>query len=154
MDNKVDPVAEAAEAEIETLARTIQVLEERLRKLRSVAALLRGAGGSGAVPVQSVEIIAKVTTRAEPKAEAIEGRLTKKQQVREAIRELLTERGVVSRQELLGYLIHRGLMGHELKPLKRLGNLLHMFKDEFGSDGRGSYHLRQSDPSKPGQRLP
>ena len=155
MENNSDTLVEAAVAEIEAISRHVPKLLERMRVLEEMVLRLRAIGASGAVSSHPVGIPAVVVaTGAGPKAEVAESRPTKKKQVREAIRELLAEQGEVPRQALLAHLIDRGLMGHESRPLRRLGTLLNLFKDEFGSDGKGNYRLRQSDPSEPGQGLP
>ena len=155
MENNSDTLVEAAVAEIEAISRQVPKLLERKRVLKDMVARLRAIGGSGPVSGHSAgTATVVVATGAGSKAEVAEKRPTKKTQVREAIRELLAEQGEVPRQTLLAYLIDRGLMGHESRPLRRLGTLLNLFKDEFGSDGKGNYHLRLSDPSEPGQGLP
>lgn len=84
-------------------------------------------------------------------AEAASG--TKTARMVSSITELLRLRGAVHRKVLLDRLMSDGIMGHERDPMAHLAAFLSSHKDQFASDGRGIFSLRQSsvitDPPSP-----
>ncbi len=156
MDNDSGALIEAAKAKIEELEKHIPRLVEEKRVLEKFVADMSAIGSKGA---SRPEIARPVSPRfaaaaTEREAGTSDKRVTKKQGVRDAIRSFLAENGSGTRQALLEHLIEKKLMGTETNPMKRLGVLLHMFGDEFGSDGRGNYRLRPPDPSEPRSGVP
>jgi hypothetical protein len=67
---------------------------------------------------------------------------TKREKIKQAIRQLMTEKGPQQRKDLLAHVVNLGLMGHEKRPLKSLGVYLSAW-DEVYSSGAGAWHLRE-----------
>ncbi len=142
MTDDTDPLIEAATKKLEILAVQIPELLEQQRVLSQFVAGMSAIGRAKAFPKAAEEAPPPVRQEGVPQVE----RPTKKDRVRQAIREFLAIHGNGSRKDLLEHLAALGLMGHESAPIKRLGTLLSMFKDEFGSDGKGNYSLLASSP--------
>lgn len=66
---------------------------------------------------------------------------SKKRQIRAKVEQLLTERPVVHRGELLEALKAANLMGHEKNPMASLAAYLSEWRDQFTPDGRGNFML-------------
>ena len=73
---------------------------------------------------------------------------SKSARMRNRISEMLGEHGVVHRSVLLERLMAEGLLGAERKPINRLASILSDNRHLFGSDGKGSYMLLQSEPKE------
>jgi hypothetical protein len=69
---------------------------------------------------------------------------TKREKVKQAIRQLMIEKGPQQRKDLLAHVVNLGLMGHEKRPLKSLGVYLSAW-DEVFSSGAGTWHLREQE---------
>lgn len=72
-----------------------------------------------------------------------DGTMSKADRVKNAIEELLRERGKTHRNDILAHLQSLGLMGDEKNPMGRLAIYLSGAKDRFKSDGFGTYNLRR-----------
>jgi hypothetical protein len=70
---------------------------------------------------------------------------SKEQKVRAAIRDLLRERGLVHRKEILEHIKGLGLMGHERNPLKSLGVYMNRIRVELSPEGAGMWRLRDHE---------
>jgi len=85
---------------------------------------------------------------------AATGDATKWAKVKQAIDDILRERVIVSRRDILDHLIAKGLMGTESKPMKRLGIYLNKGRDTWTSDGAGNWRLKGPLPPAPKPRVP
>ena len=115
----------------------LSLLSDLERKAAAIRALLDAYGisvpSAGALRAEGRPVVAM---------KASSPRVSKEVAIRQAARQLLSERGPMHRNEILAHCIKQGLLGTEKKPINRLATILSAAKDEFESDGRGTFGLR------------
>jgi len=96
-------------------------------------------------PPQAVEAETTQPTRSVPgKSER-----SKAYRVREHIRSVLDRNGPTHRTRILEDLARADLMGQEKDPMTSLAAYLSEWRDEFASDGKGNFSLRDKGASAP-----
>lgn len=76
---------------------------------------------------------------------------SKAYRVREHIRSVLDRNGPTHRTRILEDLAGTGLMGQEKDPMTNLAAYLSEWRDEFASDGKGNFSLRDKGASAPNE---
>lgn len=117
-------------AELASLQRELE-RDPRFRRMRKIADLLADYEPPPSLTAAPVVLGSK------------ERPTTKAAKIRQAIKALMEERGVVSRGELLEHLKAKDLLGiKEARPLKTLGTYLFKGKDIWTNDGKGNWSLK------------
>lgn len=148
-------------AMITSLREELAILEDELRKdprplkIERIKALLElyeqvsptFSQQNGAPYLTSQESATAVVQVIRPSTGKVEG--SKAFRVKGFIRTLLTSEGLTHRTKILDALIIEGLMGHEKDPMSSLAANLSEWRDEFASDGKGNFYLRNNGADAP-----
>lgn len=124
---------------------------EKAEKLRTVLALYLGeptaedkteTDSAFSPETESEKRVPPMSEQTSDLAAAPEQFVSKKERVKRKVSELLGERGLLHRNDILSVLIAENIMGSEKSPLASLAAYLSEFKELFLPDGRGNFRLR------------
>lgn len=139
---------------VNTLRRELTELETALRddprfvKIQRIKELLavyeKDAEPSSSLPLKLAE---------QPKTAKGNGRPgSKAEEIKAAVRGLLSSSAKVHRKEMLKRLTEMKLMGHEKNPMGQLAAYLSEWRADFTSDGLGNFSLVRREPSATGEQ--
>jgi hypothetical protein len=135
----------ALERELQRLEGEIRQ-DPRVRRITQIRQLLADYQNGGA-PHNPAPTAAAPTAKVVVSAMRRRGqrvRLSKRANIRMAVKEFLQEGGTMHRSVILKHLIGQNLMGHEKNPMAQLAAYLSSWRDLFAPDGQGNFTLKKA----------